>query len=79
MVGNGNAVGVIPYYLGGGIGTYTPLIGYGSDNIVVAKLVTAKGELVTASATENSELLWALHGAGQFFGLVTELTIKTYP
>ncbi|KAK8006694.1 FAD binding domain-containing protein [Apiospora marii] len=78
-VGNGNTVGVIPYYLGGGISIYTPLIGYGSENIIAAKLVTAKGELVTVSATENPELLWALRGAGQFFGLVTELTIKTYP
>jgi hypothetical protein len=24
-------------------------------------------------------LLWALKGAGQFFGLVTELTLRTYP
>ncbi|KAK8134224.1 FAD binding domain-containing protein [Apiospora sp. TS-2023a] len=78
-VGNGNTVGVIPYYLGGGISIYTPLIGYGSENIISAKLVTAKGELITVSATENQELLWALRGAGQFFGLVTELTIKTYP
>ncbi|KAK8052542.1 FAD binding domain-containing protein [Apiospora rasikravindrae] len=78
-VGNGNTVGVIPYYLGGGISIYTPLIGFGSDNLIAAKLVNAKGELVHVSETENPELLWALRGAGQFFGLVTEITIKTYP
>ncbi|KAK7955671.1 uncharacterized protein PG986_004893 [Apiospora aurea] len=77
--GNGNTVGVIPYYLGGGISIYRPLIGFGSDNLIAAKLVNAKGELVDVSETENSNLLWALRGAGQFFGLVTEITIKTYP
>ncbi|KAK8038314.1 FAD binding domain-containing protein [Apiospora phragmitis] len=77
--GNGNTVGVIPYYLGGGISIYTPLIGFGSGNLIAAKLVNAKGELVDVSDTENSELLWAIRGAGQFFGLVTEITIKTYP
>ncbi|KAK6845397.1 hypothetical protein PG995_015507 [Apiospora arundinis] len=78
-VGNGNTVGVIPFCLGGGISIYTPLIGYGCENIIAAKLVTAKGEILKVSATENSELLWAIRGAGQFFGLVTEITIKTYP
>ncbi|KAI0122731.1 FAD-binding domain-containing protein [Daldinia grandis] len=78
-VGNGNTVGVIPYYLGGGISTYTPFIGYGSENIVAAKLINSNGELVEVSERQDPELLWGIRGAGQFFGLVTELTIRTKP
>ncbi|KAI0386310.1 FAD-binding domain-containing protein [Hypomontagnella monticulosa] len=82
-VGNGNTVGVIPYYLGGGISIWmildTPFIGYGCENIVSAKLINAWGELVEVSENQNPELLWGIRGAGQFLGLVTELTIKTYP
>ncbi|KAI4864585.1 FAD-binding domain-containing protein [Hypoxylon rubiginosum] len=78
-VGNGNTVGVIPYYLGGGISTYTPFVGYGSENIVAAKLINSNGELVEVSEKQDPELFWGLCGAGQFLGLVTELTIKTKP
>ncbi|KAI2615209.1 FAD-binding domain-containing protein [Hypoxylon sp. NC1633] len=78
-VGNGSTVGVIPYYLGGGISTYTPFIGYGSENIVAAKLVNSSGELVEVSETQDPELFWGICGAGQFFGLVTEITVKTKP
>jgi hypothetical protein len=31
------------------------------------------------SDTENSDLLYAIRGAGQFLGLVTSLTVRTYP
>ncbi|KAF3008217.1 hypothetical protein E8E14_009289 [Neopestalotiopsis sp. 37M] len=78
-VGSGSTVGVIPYYIGGGISAYTPLLGYGAENIVAAKIVTAEGDLVRVSHTENADLLWGLQGAGQFLGLVVELTIRTYP
>ncbi|KAL1988299.1 hypothetical protein VTN96DRAFT_274 [Rasamsonia emersonii] len=78
-VGNGNTVGVIPYFINGGISIYTPLIGFGSENIVSAKVITATGDLVNASETENSDLLWAVRGAGQFFGVVIELVIRAYP
>ncbi|OTA67143.1 FAD-binding domain-containing protein [Hypoxylon sp. EC38] len=78
-VGSGNTVGVIPYYLGGGISIYTPFTGYGCENIVSAKLINAQGDLVDVSETQNLELLWGIRGAGQFLGLVTELTVKTYP
>ncbi|KAF8191661.1 hypothetical protein K438DRAFT_1830907 [Mycena galopus ATCC 62051] len=78
-VGNANTVGVIPFHIGGGISTYTPLVGYSCENIVSAKLITAQGELVEVSETQTPELLWGLRGAGQFLGLVTEITIKTYP
>ncbi|RYP23001.1 hypothetical protein DL767_008926 [Monosporascus sp. MG133] len=78
-VGNGNTVGVIPYYIGGGISIYSPFTGYGSENIISAKLVNSKGELMEVSESLNPEVLWGLRGAGQFLGLVTEITIETYP
>ena len=55
------------------------MIGYGCDNILSARLITADGEVVVASDSENADLLWAIRGAGQFFGVVIELCIRTYP
>ncbi|KAL9593410.1 MAG: hypothetical protein Q9219_007566 [cf. Caloplaca sp. 3 TL-2023] len=77
-VANGNTVGAIPYAIGGGISSYTPLIGYACENILSARIVVASGEIVTVSENKNKELLWAIRGAGQFFGIVTEITLRTY-
>ncbi|KAL8956225.1 MAG: hypothetical protein Q9193_006191, partial [Seirophora villosa] len=77
-VANGSTVGVIPYVIGGGISSYTPLIGYACENILAARIVVANGNVILASETENSDLLWAIRGAGQFFGIVTELLLRTY-
>lgn len=49
--------------------------GLGVDQIVGAKLVNYKGDLVEAS----EELLQGIRGAGQIFGVIVELTIKVYP
>ena len=54
-------------------------MGYGSDNILSARLITASGELKTVSRSENPDLFYALCGAGQFFGLVLSLTVKAHP
>jgi hypothetical protein len=54
------------------------ICGTTSDNIVSARLITATGELVTVDSSKP-DLLWALKGAGQFFGLVIELTLQAYP
>lgn len=78
-VGNGNTVGVIPFFINGGISIYTPLIGFGCENILLARLITANGEVVEATESDNPELLWAVRGAGQFFGIVIELVLRTYP
>ena len=67
-VGNGNTVGVIPYFLNEGISVYSPLIGYGCENVLSAKLVTANGDVVEATEAYHPGLLWAVRGAGQFFG-----------
>ncbi|KAH7382520.1 hypothetical protein DE146DRAFT_623490 [Phaeosphaeria sp. MPI-PUGE-AT-0046c] len=78
-LGNGNPVGAIPYFLGGGASIVTSAIGYGSDQIVSARLVDARGRMIEVTEEKEPDLLWALRGAGQFFGLVTELVVKAYP
>ncbi|PCG99792.1 FAD-binding, type 2 [Penicillium occitanis (nom. inval.)] len=78
-LGNGNTVGAIPYFLNGGASITTSITGFGADQILAARLITASGELIEVNQTHNADLLWAIRGAGQFFGLVTELTVKAYP
>lgn len=64
--------------LGGGLSALSSICGYTSDNILSARLITADGTIVTASRTSNPELFWALRGAGQFFGLVIDITFQAY-
>ena len=48
------------------------------DALVSVKLVTAKGDLIAASKTENEDLFWGIRGAGFNFGIVTEATYKVF-
>lgn len=57
----------------------TSITGFGSDQIVSARMIDAKGDVVQVTEEKEPDLLWAIRGAGQFFGLVTELTIKVHP
>ena len=77
-LGGGNTIGSVPQALGGGLCALTKLCGNTSDNILSARLITATGELITVDSS-TPDLLWALKGAGQYFGLVTELTLQAYP
>lgn len=78
-LGNGNVVGVTGYVLGGGSAITNSITGFGSDQIISARLVSAKGELLDVTQDLQPDLLWALRGAGHFFGIVTELVIRAYP
>lgn len=62
--------------LGGGIGRYNGLHGMILDALISVRLITAKGEVVTASTTENSDLFWGVRGAGFNYGIIIEATYR---
>lgn len=76
--GRASTTGVAGFTLGGGSGWLERSFGFACDNLQSVDLVTAKGERVTASATENPELFWALHGGGGNFGVATSFTFKLH-
>jgi FAD/FMN-containing dehydrogenase len=53
--------------------------GLSIDNLRSVDIVTADGQLRTASATENEDLFWAVRGAGSNFGVVTSFEFQLHP
>ncbi|MEU9168987.1 FAD-dependent oxidoreductase [Streptomyces sp. NPDC048420] len=62
---------------GGGLSFMTRSLGVGCDSVRSAQVVLADGRTVTASASQNSDLFWAIRGGGGGnFGIVTSYTLK---
>ena len=65
--------------LGGGIGWLMRKLGATVDQLLSVELVTAEGELVRASDSENAELFWGVRGGGGNFGIVTNFEFRLNP
>ena len=71
--------GVAGLTLGGGIGWLQRKLGLTIDQLLGVDLVTAEGELVRASESENADLFWGVCGGGGNFGIVTEFEFRLHP
>jgi FAD/FMN-containing dehydrogenase len=76
--GTDSEVGIGGLSLGGGNGWLMGALGATCDNLVAADVVTAEGALLSASATENEDLFWALRGGGGNFGIVTSFEYRMH-
>ena len=65
--------------LGGGINWVMRKYGLTIDQLLSVDLITADGEFVKASASENPDLFWGVRGGGGNFGIVTQFEFRLNP
>ncbi|KAJ9303116.1 CAZyme family AA7 [Paecilomyces variotii] len=69
------SVGYVGWATHGGYGLLSAQYGLGADQILGARVVDCRGEIVDA----NEDMLMAIRGAGGLLGVIVEVTIKVYP
>jgi FAD/FMN-containing dehydrogenase len=73
-------VGIAGLALGGGIGVFGRKFGLTCDNMASLQVVTADARVLTVSAEQHDDLLWASRGGGGGnFGVVTSFTFDVHP
>ncbi|KAF2016725.1 Glucooligosaccharide oxidase [Aaosphaeria arxii CBS 175.79] len=70
-------VGIGGHFTHGGYGHTSRHWGVALDTIVGLDVVLADGRLVHATKSENAEIFWALRGAADSFGVITNFYLQT--
>ena len=76
--GDTRSVGVGGLTLAGGVGWKVRKYGLALDQLVAADVVTATGDVVSASAEQHPDLFWAIRGGGGNFGIVASFTFAAH-
>ena len=72
-------VGLGGFLLQGGFGWNSRKWGMACESVTAIDVVTADGNLIHASSTENADYFWAARGAGPgYFGLVTRFYLRVH-
>ncbi|KAF0636494.1 hypothetical protein FPSE5266_02824 [Fusarium pseudograminearum] len=81
VTGECPSVGLVGGYTqGGGHSALSTNFGLAADNTLEFEVVTADGKLVKANKSQNSDLYWALSGAGSGnYGVVVSATVQAHP
>ncbi len=77
-LGIATTTGIGGLTLGGGYGWTVGQLGLACDNVTWLEVVTAEGNVVECSATQNEELFWGMRGAGQNFGIATQIEYRLH-
>ena len=73
-----SATGIAGLTLGGGWGYLARRHGLSCDNLESVDIVTASGQFLTASPSENADLFFGVRGGGGNFGVVTSFEYRLH-